>query len=99
MAEHETSSGSPGSEAGRLLLAAVIGGLIGAAVGLLLAPKPGADLRSDIRGKASVAAEKAQVVQAKAKDLVQAAKQKLEEHRAGREAEAEDIAAESQTEL
>ena len=49
-------------------------------------------------GKAGVAAEKAHGVQAKAKDLVQAAKQRIEEHRAGHEAEVEDTAVEDPTE-
>jgi len=68
-------------------LAGLIGAVIGASLGLLLAPKPGTELRSEIRVKAGTAAEKAHAVQEKARDLVEAAKHKLEEHRAAHAAE------------
>ncbi len=82
MAEYDNVDGRCSGELGRLFAAALIGGVIGAAVGLLLAPKAGAELRIDLKDKAGVAAQKAHGIQAKAKDMVQAAKQKIEERRA-----------------
>jgi len=82
MAEHDKVDGRCGGELGRLFAAALIGGVIGAAVGLILAPKAGAELRVELKDKAGLAVEKAHGVQAKAKDLVQAAKEKIEACRA-----------------
>lgn len=42
------------------LLGAVVGGIIGAATALLLAPKPGNELRSDIRDTVSTVSQKTQ---------------------------------------
>ena len=67
MADEPTGGESIGGEAARLLTAALIGGIVGAALGLLLAPKAGTELRSDIRDRAGVAAEKAQGIGEKAK--------------------------------
>ncbi|MGQ9730869.1 MAG: YtxH domain-containing protein [Candidatus Zipacnadales bacterium] len=79
MKEQEHGSGGMGTELAHLLLAGIIGVLVGAGLGLLLAPKPGAELRADLKAQASTAAEKAQVVQEKARELVEAAKQKISE--------------------
>jgi gas vesicle protein len=83
MADEPTGGESIGGEAARLLTAALIGGIVGAALGLLLAPKPGTELRSDIKDKAGAAAERAQGIGERAKELVETAKQKIEERRAG----------------
>jgi gas vesicle protein len=82
MAQNEGKTTCTCADLAGLLVAGLIGGLIGVSLGLLLAPKPGAELRSQLRAQADVAAEKAHEVQAKAKDWVEAAKHKLEEHRA-----------------
>jgi len=87
MTEQDAGRECTGAEVARLIVAALIGVVIGASLGLLLAPKPGTDLRSDIRGAAGTAAEKAQVVTAKARDLVEAAKHKIEERRGTHAAE------------
>ncbi len=91
MADYDKVDGRCSGELGRLFAAALIGGVIGAAVGLILAPKAGAELRVELKDKASVAVEKAHGVQAKAKDLVQAAKEKIE----ARRMETEEIADEA----
>jgi gas vesicle protein len=78
-----------------MLVAGLIGAVIGAGLGLLLAPKAGSELRHDLREKAGTAAEKAHVVQEKAKDLVEAARHKIEERRAAHAAEAPAEPAES----
>jgi len=87
MAEQGSRTECTGAEVARLLAAGLIGAVIGATIGLLLAPKTGVELRSEIREKAGTAAEKAHVVQEKARDLVEAAKHKLEERRAARATE------------
>ncbi len=92
MADEPTGGDSIGGEAARLLTAALIGGIVGAALGLLLAPKAGTELRSDLREKAGVAAEKAQGIGEKAKELVETAKQKIEERRGGAEEPCEEEA-------
>ena len=74
--------GSPvvACDACRIIAAALLGGIVGAALALLLAPKPGRELREDLkRGAAAlgerasttsgVLAEKAQVGVERAKEL------------------------------
>lgn len=90
MAGNERETQGAGSDVAAVILAGLLGALIGAGLALLLAPKTGAELRSEIREKAGVVAEKAQVVQQKAKDLAEAARQKLEERRGQREAAMSD---------
>lgn len=93
MADQPGNGDTVCGEMARLLAAALIGGVIGAALGLLLAPKAGTDLRSDIKDKAGVAADKAQGFGAKAKEFVDVAKQKIEERRgAGEQAPPEEEA-------
>ena len=87
MAEQGSGAECSGADIARMLIAGLIGAAIGASLGLLLAPKTGSELRHDIREKAGTAAEKAHVVQEKAKDLVEAAKQKIGERRAAGAAE------------
>jgi len=88
MADQGSGKNCTGADIARMLIAGLIGAVIGASIGLLLAPKPGVELRSDIREKAGTAAEKTHVVQAKAKDLVEAAKHKIEKRRAAHAPEA-----------
>ena len=88
MADQGSGTNCTGADMARMLVAGLVGAVIGASIGLLLAPKPGVELRSDIREKAGTAAEKAHVVQAKAKDLVEAAKHRIEERRHAPEPEA-----------
>ncbi len=88
MADQGNDGACGGAEIARMLIAGLVGAVIGASLGLLLAPKTGTELRSGLREKAGTAAEKAHVVQERAKDLVEAAKHKIEEHRAAREAAA-----------
>lgn len=95
MGDEPTVGESIGGEAARLLTAALIGGIVGAALGLLLAPKTGPELRSDLKDKASVAAEKAHGIGTKAKEFVETAKQKIDERRAGGEEQASEEEAEA----
>jgi gas vesicle protein len=95
MAEQANDTGCTGAQIAGLLVAALIGAVIGASLGLLLAPKPGAELRSDLRETAGTAAEKAHVVQEKAKHLVETAKQKIEERRAAHATEEAEEAKEA----
>ncbi|MBM3499339.1 MAG: YtxH domain-containing protein [Armatimonadetes bacterium] len=88
MAEQGNGAECTGAEVARLLVAGLVGAVIGASLGLLLAPKAGSELRHDLREKAGTAAEKAHVVQEKARDLVEAAKHKIEERRAAHAPEA-----------
>lgn len=95
MADQPNSGDSVGGEVARLLTAALLGGVIGAALGLLLAPKAGTEFRSEIKDKAGVAAERAQGFGAKAKEFVEAAKQKIDERRGGSEGAASEEEAEA----
>jgi len=51
-------SGGP-CDACRIMAAALLGGIVGAVVALLLAPKPGRELRDDLRRGATTLGEKA----------------------------------------
>jgi len=81
MADEKSGDGAAG-EFVRLLTAALVGAAVGAMVALALAPKPGAEFREDIKAGAGTAAERAQAVGAKARELVAAAKEKIEQQRA-----------------
>ena len=59
--------------------AAVIGALIGAGVALLMAPKPGSELREDLKSSAQTAIEKLQQVAEQVGDQVKAATDKMAE--------------------
>jgi len=87
MADQGHGSPCSGADIARMLVAGLIGAVIGASLGLLLAPKTGSELRHDLREKAGTAAEKAHVVQERARDLVEAARHKIEERRAAHAAE------------
>jgi gas vesicle protein len=80
-----------GSGAGAVLLAGVLGGLAGAALGLLLAPKTGAETRQEWGEKAKSAGEKARELADlacdKAEEALAAAKRWREEVMARAEAE------------
>ena len=92
MSEHGRESA--GGEALRLFAAALIGGAIGAAIGLLLAPKPGSELRADLKQKTGTATEKARGVMQTAKEKMQAARDKMQERCGGDEAADEQPAPE-----
>jgi gas vesicle protein len=66
-----------GVGAGTVLLAGVLGGLAGAALGLLLAPKAGAELRSELGDRAKSAGERArewaEIAREKAEEALAAA--------------------------
>ncbi len=68
--------------------AAAIGALIGAGVALLMAPKPGSELREDLKSSAQAAIEKLQQVAEQVGDQVKAATAQI--------AEAQDAEAESE---
>lgn len=68
-----------GYSAGPLIFSFFLGGLIGAGVALLFAPKPGKETREKIRGLAEEAIEKAEEVIGQAKGRVNSAVEKGKE--------------------
>ena len=62
-----------------LLGATLVGAMIGAGIALLMAPKPGAELREDLKSSAQSAAEKIQEVAEQFVDQVKAAGDQLAE--------------------
>lgn len=76
---------------GTVLMAGVLGGLAGAALGLLLAPKAGTELRAELGEKAKGAAEKA-------RDLAERAVEKAEEGLAAAKRWREEIMARAEAE-
>ncbi len=93
----ESGEGYSGSdvtgEVLRLIAAALIGAAVGAAVGLLFAPKPGRELREDLKTKADEAkglvSEKAAAAKAKAAEVAQTVKEKTASLKREEEPEAE----------
>jgi len=77
--------------------AAAIGALIGAGVALLMAPKPGSELREDLKSSAQAAIEKLQQVAEQVGDQVKAATAQIAEAQDA-EAEAEEPQAEPEAE-
>ena len=77
--------------------AAAIGALIGAGVALLMAPKPGSELREDLKSSAQAAIEKLQQVAEQVGDQVKAATAHIAEAQDA-EAEAEEPQAEPEAE-
>lgn len=71
------------------LLGAVVGTVIGAVAGLLVAPKPGKELRQDMKSNAQQVGEKAQqaakVVSEHTTSWVEAAKEKVNDIRSWRQ--------------
>ncbi len=62
-----------------LLLGFVVGGIAGAITALLLAPKPGKELREDIKKKSSELKDNAKRMVSRAKELTKSAVRKGEE--------------------
>jgi len=77
--------------------AAVIGALIGAGVALLMAPKPGSELREDLKSSAQAAVEKLQQVAEQVGDQVKAATAEIAE-RHGAEGEPQEPPSEPEAE-
>jgi gas vesicle protein len=85
--DYETGSGS-------WFLSFVVGGLIGAAVALLMAPKSGRQTREQIKDMAQDAKEKAEDYYGQAREKISTAMQKGAEVFQQRKAEVESVAAE-----
>lgn len=85
--DYETSSGS-------WLLTFVLGGLIGAAVALLMAPKPGSQTREQLKDMAQGAKEKAEGYYGQARNKMSDAMQKGSELFQQKKSEMESAAAE-----
>lgn len=64
---------------GKLIKAAMFGGLLGAVSGLLLAPKSGKELRQDLTEQVSVIGNKAVVIKDKAQSAWQNVEEKTQE--------------------
>lgn len=64
---------------GKLIKAAMFGGLLGAVSGLLLAPKSGKELRQDLSEQVSVIGDKAVVIKDKAQSAWQNVEEKTQE--------------------
>ena len=65
---------------GTVIVAGAIGAAVGAVVALLLAPKPGPELRAELGEKAKVAGEKVKEVAEKAKEKASEVTAKVREH-------------------
>ena len=94
------------SKGGEFLAGLILGGLIGAAIGLLLAPQPGEETRAQLREKGIELKARAEELSAearrKAEELEEAGKEVLEEQKARLEEaieEGKEAAAEKKEEL
>lgn len=77
-----------GNRGKTIVIAAVAGGLVGAVVGLLLAPKPGRELRRDLSTKAKETWDKMELVE-QGQALVESIRGLVEDLRGGNNAESE----------
>jgi gas vesicle protein len=70
-----------GNRSGNFLIGLLVGGLVGAVAGILLAPKPGKELRGDIKEKADEARAFLEKTVERAKELKKEADRQLSEAR------------------
>lgn len=67
--------------AGKVIAAALVGSLVGATVGLLMAPTSGQEMRQRIRGRAMDARERAKIaagnIESKARELAEEVKEDI----------------------